>query len=685
MLIIKNDQTIQEILQELKTLSVFKDELKILIETLPEALESEIGLDHFIYMLGNYPRQIVWISDNKEVISRLMTRNIHVQKFNSFSSKTDKILEEINRLSENSNQINHENNSQNHIAPIFNLENTFLNPIFGRRETLLNTFEENTVNDLTQIPVTPKLNLEQIKLVSNTETIIGEPKTQEQLPIVANSASSTKKLDLVSLKSISKIENLKNEETNSKKESADVNSSSPNPQTLNKSYQKNNFEKFRSKIIASKEVLESINNPIAKPESIADLITNQLDHIDDLSQNSPKTWSKVTTNNKKPNIFEKSFGLLNPLKYVYILSFSLIGILGFVSITLGFPTVAYTVQINQEKKENQSSFSFDKNILNQQNFKFNLNAKTDTTGTVSTANFRAKGKVRILNKSASNMELVLSKFYLLKDDKRYNPVFDSTQVQTINIPSKNHISGPIVEISVESGNISNGGSNFDLKEDETLIPVNLQGVPLGPNLIAVVSEAISSNSPQTNRTVTDGDLRTLRSTLESNLLSEKQNKIAEIDSKKYISNVNWSTNIESEFNADHKENDPAPDLTMTAKVSSDMYYLDKKLLVDQILARESGADQVTKIEISNAESAWNKDSQKLTLEVKYILALKSDISKDKVKELAKESGLDTNKATSKIKETYPNISNIKASVSGVPVPISPRIEIEVIQNPNLND
>jgi len=675
MLVIKYNQSVHEILQELKDLSRFKGEMKILVESLPDNLDSEIGLDHFVYMLSNYPRPIIWVTDNDHIFERLQQRALNVQRFNSFSSKTDKILEEIDRLSNFENQNSYQINVDQPSLPSFNLESTFLNPESSRR--LLN------IN-----PVFDK-----------------EPKVEEsskyQAPALiesssqANEYSYSKPLDLLTSKK--PVQNLQI--------TLPVFESSPS--SANPSFSKNNniisstqeleefdlldadeersissksaeISKMRSKIIASQEVLQSINQPVTAPkENLTNLIINQLDHISSLENEEPKPKA-TQSQNDSPTLAEIKLGFWSPLRYLYFLSFGLVAILSAVGIALGFPTVAYTIQVSPEKKESDALFSFEKNQINTQNFKFNLSAKSDTTGTISTTSTRAKGKVRLLNKTGANLELTFAKFYLSKGDNRYNPVYDSTQVQTINIPSKNNLSGPIVEIEIESGNVQSGG-NYNLKEGDELTPVNLQGVPFGPNFTAVVSQEVTSNSSQSNRTVTDGDLRTLRSTIESNLLKDKQSKASEIDGKKYVSNINWSTNIESVFNADHKVGDSADSVSMTAAVSSDIYYLDKKNLVDQILARESKADQVTKIEISNGETAWNKDTQKLSLEVKYIYTLKSDISKDKLKEIAQNSGLNTDDAVSKIKQTYPRISDVKSSVSGMPVPINPHIEVDVVQ------
>jgi hypothetical protein len=667
MLVIKFNQTVHEILQELKDLSRFKGELKILVESLPENLESEIGLDHFVYMLSNYPRPIVWVSDNEHIFERLAQRALNVQRFNSYSSKTDKILEEIDRLSNFENQNSYQIQVEPPNLPSFNLESTFLNPNTSRRILNINPVFENNSKAIEPVNQLPAPIIETTNQIEHSYT-----KSID----FSNVKKSSPNLEIKISSPESSVPNSNNHEDLSIAESEyfDLDDDSDN-NTPNKSP---DIGKMRSKILASKEVLQSINHPnVAHKESVTTLIENQFDHIAGL-ENEKTSYQKSTVQNDAPSLSEIKSGFWNPLRYLYFLSFGLVAILSAVAIALGFPTVAYTIQVTPERQEKDALFIFEKNQINTQNFKFNLSAKSDTTGTISTTSTRARGKVRLLNKTSANIELTFSKFYISKGDNRYNPVYDSTQVQTINIPSKNNLSGPIVEIDIESGNVENGG-NYDLKEGEELTPVNLQGVPFGPNFTAVVSQEVSSNTPQSNRTVTDGDLRTLRSTIESNLLKDKQSKIAEIDSKRYVSNVNWSTNIESVFNADRKVGDSADSVSLSATVSSDIYYLDKKNLVDQILSRESNADQVTKIEISNGETAWDKDAQKLTLEVKYIYTLKSDISEDKLKEIAQNSGLNTDDAVNKIKQTYPRVSDIKSSVSGVPVPINPHIEVDVVQ------
>ena len=686
MLIIKNNQTVQEILSELKDLSRSKNELKIIVESLPDSLNTEIGLDHFLYMLTNYPRSIAWVSDDDKIFERFKLRGIDIQRFNSFSNKTNRALAEIDRLS--TNQIG-ENTSQ-----IISLENTFLNPDSYKRNLSINPIfqHDKSKKSFPEIePEKPYL-IDQANKKFSRSLDFAVVKTE---PIVLPVAQNLKKLVLANenVGNLHRSDHLdqndyseKNIELIELPDNEQVFDLEPSKHSYTKPVLRQDLERVRSKIIASKAVLSSINEPIKKPALTQDssphlgnLISQQFDHILKLEEPEESQRGNQSKNGQILDSIKVNLGFWNPLRYVYLLSFGLVAILATIGIALGLPTVAYTIQVTPEKKENQALFAFEKNFLTQQSYKFDLNSISDTSGTISTATSRAKGKIRLLNKTGKNMELSLSKFYLAKGDNRYNPVFDSTQVQTISIPSKNNLSGPVVEIEVENGNGDNS-SNFDVPEGEELKPVNLQGVPLGPNFTAVVSEAITSNKAQTNKTVAESDLRTLRSTIESNLLNEKQNKLSEIDNKKYISNINWTTNIESEFNADHKLGDPADKVSMTAKVSADMYFLDKKTLVDQILSRESAAEQITKIEISNGETAWDKNAQKLSLEVKYIYTLKNDVSKDKLKEIAQNSGLDTTTASSKIKEAFPRISDVKSSVSGIPVPFSPRIEVEVVQN-----
>ncbi len=764
MLIIKNNQTVQEILSELKELSRVKTELKIIIESLPESLDSEIGLDHFLYMLTNYPRPIAWVTDNEYIFGRLELRGFKVKKFNAFSNKTSQTLAEIDWWA-GQESVDEKNTNSSHFQSI-NLENTFTN--HGTHKRHLNTnpiFEQshkpeksdsnrhNYLEDPKSVNLSHENNFQKadqnfsITQSNYDKNELSSSKLQE-IPnnnglthspslLVPHSAAGrlnlndtskavpAKTLDFIPQKSLP-IKPATEFLDGSVDSSAKVAQTPPELKFRNGELEliqvpeieisealqnsilgkvgktgntagRPDLERVRSKIIASQEVLASINQAAAQPktlenfkssqiatqsDSFSDLISDQFELISDLSK--PKLASRQnSTQVKKPQSTTKkpikiNFGFWNPLRYIYLFSFGLVVVLSVVGITLGLPTIAYTIQISPEKKENQALFSFEKNFLTQQNYKFDLASTADTTGTISTDSSRARGKIRLLNKTGNNIDLNLSKFYLLDGDNRYNPVYDSTQVQTISIPSKNYLSGPIVELMVESGSSSNN-QNFDLAEGKEMRPVNLQGVPLGPNFTGVVSEAITSNKSQSSRTVTDGDLRTLRASIESNLLNEKGSKLSQIDTAKYISNINWSTNIESEFNADHKLGDGADQVSMTARVSSDMYFLDKKLLVDKIIAREPKADQVTKIEISNGETAWNKDDQTLSLDVKYIYSLKNEISKDKLKEIAQNSGLDTTDATNKIKETYPRISEVKAAVSGVPVPLSPRIEVEMVQ------
>jgi len=720
MLIIKNNQTVQEILAELKELSRVKTELRIIIESLPASLDSEIGLDHFLYMLTNYPRQIAWVTDDNYIFSRLELRGFTVQRFNTFSNKTSQTLAEIDRLSGYDQNQNNSKEIDPSSHQSINLENTFtnlglkkrnlsVNPVFLTRQTAKKSEEhgygylqyqnqqKTTVLDLNEPILNPTLKTEKL---GSAKTLDFTPQKSNQikLPVFQTLELQTKPdLSLASPINTAEQDNtqlqlLKPEKVENRFDLVLKSTNSTNDIVKNRP----DLDRVRSSIIASQEVLASINQ-VAKPknlenfknsqiaiqkDSFNDLITDQFELISSLQD---QTSSTVRDNNQfdpsqsfSKNPIKINLGFWNPLRYVYLFSFALVVILSIVSIALGFPTIAYTIEFAPEKKENQTLFTFEKNFLTQQNYKFDLGSSADTTGTIATDSSRARGKIRLLNKTANNIDLNLSKFYLLSGDNRYNPVYDSTQVQNISIPSKNHLSGPIVEIMVESGSSSNS-QNFELNEGTDIRPVNLQGVPLGPNFTAVVSEAITSNKSQSNRTVTDSDLRTLRASIESNLLNEKENKITQIDTAKFVANINWSTNIESVFNADHKLGDGADRVSMTARVSSDLYYLDKKLLVDKILAREPSAERVTKIEISNGETAWNKDDQKLSLDVKYIYSLKNDISKDKLKEIAQNSGLDTTQASSKIKETFPRISEVKAAVTGVPVPFSPRIEVEMVQ------
>ncbi|GAB4149447.1 MAG: hypothetical protein OHK0017_13500 [Patescibacteria group bacterium] len=701
MLIIKN-QSLNEIFQELSELSLERKELGILVENLPPEIDGDVSLSHLIYTLRNYPRKIVWFTDNQQVFELFYRNKIPIYKFHSKVNKVDAITLELNRqaheiggssttLIDLDNTVNNVNaieslttqSTEKEVRPVIS-ENVYEKPLI---EDYREHLSQNPSFD-TQADTTDSINISESEPVLNIKSSV-EP----QEPLVASSIND---LPVFSFKKdATPIQPLnQNKILLSKPESNEFTLDDDTPRVqmvqIDEEVQSNSesrdlsqeldFKRLRNKILASKEVLESINRATNynNPNRYFQLVDNQIEHIEKLQQQQ----SQNSTSDEKRN---DTFRSNNSFRWFNAFAYSFLVLVISAGIAIGFPTVAYTIEVQPERKEGQGTFNFERAGLRKQNFKFTLNAKGDATGTVTLESTRAKGEVRLLNKSGNEINLDSDSFYFEVGGKRYNPVFDSTQIRNVSIPAKNHISGPVVSLKIESS-LAGTGTEFDLAEGTELIPRNLKGVPIGPNFTAVVSQEVKGNVQTGSKTVTDSDIRAVRSQIETSLSQEKELKVKEIEStKEYVSNASWSVNVESEFNTDHKVGDVADNVSITAKISADIYYISLKDLSDQILNSETKADQVVKTIINNSDKAWSPEAQKLSLETKYVVKLKTEISPQKIREIAEDNGLNTNQTTSEIKKTYEDVAIVKPQVTGIPVPgITPRIQIEVIQR-NLNE
>jgi hypothetical protein len=675
-----NNQNLDEFFQELGDVSLTTGELGILIENLPVEIDSDISLSHLVFSLQNYPRKIVWFTNNQHVFEFFYKNRILIYKFNpnlnANNSRPDPIQTELDRQDISSNSSPHIYSNLVVSEPVYKTEQEPKFENIAETEELDEIFNQDNLDQSTSknLEITDTKQVHE-DLANNQITHL-EKEFSYSINYNLNSSvfhSDTLQPPAIRLELPLAEKNDLDFDIEDHEEDYSIKEDLP-VQHLNK---------LRSSMLTSKQALESINNLELEPKILQesglydgtpsdrpafDLVSEQIKHLENLqNKNSIKSAIKNTRSIK-----------LKSLNKVYLFSFALVSSLAAVVIILGFPTVAYTVEIQPRKEESTKTFLFEKAALRKQNSQFSLKSSTKATGTIDRPSSRAKGKVRLLNKTNNEITLETGQFYVEKDGQRYNLVTDTTRPTIIIIPPKNHLSGPIVEITVESASTESQTQT----EGTEMIPRNLRGVPIGPNFKATVSETIQSQKNSGNKTVTESDLRTLRSSIESDLTEQKANKISDLEStKEYIAHSTWSNNLQSEFNFSQKIGDQADEVNVEAKISTDIYYISAKDLSDQILASEPNADKVVRTEISNSNTAWNNENQRLNLNVKYIFTLKSDLNTTKLRQIAQENGLNTNKTSTAMKQSSDTISDVKPQISGIAIPgVSPRVELEVVQS-----
>jgi hypothetical protein len=368
-----------------------------------------------------------------------------------------------------------------------------------------------------------------------------------------------------------------------------------------------------------------------------------------------------------------------PQAYLFLTTFFACALV-FILAMVFFPSNVYTFEINSPESSNTINLSIPSSQFNKQIFKLNATSTIPTSGDNQTGSERATGKIDIINKSSKSLTLSNGSFSLVKDEKRYIHLRNSTLPELITIPAFNDLSP--VSIFVQAEEI---GPDYNQPINSGFEILNSLGQKPCSSCQGIASTQIVSGQSTGNKVVTENDQSLLRSNVETLLAQQKVNKLQTFKEERagiddVVTNNDWTRNISSSYVFLPDLGVQAADTQLKATVDVEVYNLAKSIF-DQLLERENAdIEKVTEINILETLGEFSEKPSDIKIKVTYKYTKKIAIDKRDIEQILDNS---KNFSTSReeIQRNYDSVISIDKKEIGLKIPfIKPTTNIKYIQN-----
>ena len=356
------------------------------------------------------------------------------------------------------------------------------------------------------------------------------------------------------------------------------------------------------------------------------------------------------------------------------------GALVFILFMIFFPTNVYTLEVKNPEDSATINFSIPSSSYTKQMLELSSDITVPTSGDNQSGTERASGKVDLVNKSSKAINLTNGSFSLMFDGKKYIHLRNTTLPNIITVSPFNE-KNP-VSITVQSIDL---GSDFDQPVNTVFEILNELGQKPCSSCIAIASTEIRAGDGKGNKIITESDQSLLRTSVEGVLAQQRVLKLQELRDEKngiddVVVNNDWYRNINSNFIFSSDIGQQAIEISLKAKVESEVYYLQKSYL-DELLQRENrDVDKVIEINIIESEGKFGDTPSEIKLKISYKFTKKISLDKKNVEKMLKEN-VDFVKVKEDIQKNYQSIKSVEKQEIGVKIPgLSPSVNIKYIKN-----
>ncbi|MEM1311966.1 MAG: hypothetical protein AAGF07_00705 [Patescibacteria group bacterium] len=377
---------------------------------------------------------------------------------------------------------------------------------------------------------------------------------------------------------------------------------------------------------------------------------------------SDATENKVVYNNRSS---AKLFRILT-LSLILSLSFAL-------SIVL-LPAKVYTIELGAATEESSSKLELDINEFTKSTHVLSANAEIKPRGTKEVPTDLSIGKVSLFNDGNRPVNLDNGLFRLVIDEKYYQVLPDSTIPKSFAIPPKTERDEDL-NFRIQA---LNPGDEYNLPADTRFDIVNLQGTgrKVCSGCYAISTTEIKNSTLSGENIVTEYDQSFITQSVEAKLAQQRSSLIKDIQKAEVFTDENWYKHTESKYNFSHSLNESTELLTLEAGVTTNIYYLTRVQIEEQLKSTNQEINSFGEIFITEIENnPRNSDLIKVTIFFTYETE-NTCLDKQKfVSELSKDS---FEEAKKQILIDCPEVLNIERKDIGLNVPGVPqRIDLNV--------
>lgn len=664
----------KEFLDNLAMVANEEGKLYVRLESLPVFLGSPISFTVFNYQISNYPREIIWASNKKNILDFLENCNVSTLDLTQYEDtsliKTNR-LESARSLDFFKQPTQKDYKDYNYPDYLESRSDILDNQTKAYQQNFAYNPEQKNIIDL---PDSVKYNLEDNYQPDKNKPLVIDGRytpsdqTNEELtetPIQdlipynqekATSEISFRAKDLLEeggYHRSSLLDKLDDQILAKPKNNKSGGSDSP----------QNNIKAI---IQPSQVVTTASNNGLAR---WLDKIENTEQSLKRIKQNYNNNYNKYNKNqnlqyNTLPNN-KTDWRTMSVLSL--LLTFIIVG---FVSL---FPTRVYTINVNPKNISQSSQISLPLTRFNSQeiNLETTLSRDLDTKATQEVD--RAIGQVEIVNSSGGAIAFDRGGIILTAENGRtYRQVPQPEDPGTYRLPA----GGGSVTITIQA---TANGSEYNLDQGQILTLRNLKRESLGNRIQARVITKISNIIETENKIVTEQNYSSLKAATQDDFQEQIQETIANIDKELYITNPHWYRDFSTDYVFSDEVGETTDSLDLQARARTEMFYLSKINLEEVLRAEFSDIRTLKGVEIESFDGGFNNINQSIKLSLNFVYIQKTQLDRDSITRTLSQKDFDSAKAD--ILKQYPNIESINELRNGLNMPGVPSIlEIEIQEN-----
>lgn len=638
MLAINSTLTKKELLQNLASVATETQDLIVEIQSLPTFLATPIAFTIFNYQISNYPRKIYWTSNSDQILEFLQVCQVDI--FDQKTADPEQNIVTVEAIPEKSSQESSNLNSFEIIQPQTEYtEAEFVEKELPKKPDL--DFNEMAKNDSEDFSDSFFYGL---KNKISAEDLL---KKDHYSP----SSLLGKDLENFDINKIYKVE---------KKDSSKPSLAfRPNSDVLDEQV----LLSYKSEVVNDKE--EQVNTQEDVQPPFEQNLDNWLEKIEAtrIALNGLKQEEKRQV--KKPSIFLKTMQFTAAM--VMLSAFVL------VFYTL-FPTNVYSVNVVPQKKATQTTIDLPVSKFLIQNRNFNAASETAGTGAEIVNLNQARGKVLLVNRSGGSISFNRNGIILISSNgSEYRQLAVSGDPGTYVIPARSNVVGGSVEISVQS--VKNG-TDFNLPKDSVLKVYNLNRDLIGGLFSGTVTEDINVSKASGKKIIQSQDLKKIQQENLLDLEQQSQTELQLIANETTFTDPKWYSLSEVIDVFTHASGDVAETVGATTTAKSKLYYLNQNLLEDELKKVNEDMSKIINISNLSYTGDFSRSDSNIQLVIDYQYTQKINIDENELVDRLNND--DFSKSKSDLKDSYPQITEIKKEEQGIRLPGVPaRVNVNI--------
>jgi hypothetical protein len=624
MLIWNAEQEKEDILIELN--EAIKHEcvsVRIFVENLPAFIDNRVSLVVFKKQLQNYPKPIEFYSKNLKLV---------------------RLLKET---------------GYNASLPNYSSDPSNPNPMFKHQE-------EEPLVEISKKSILPSIgsfNFKEEPIVIKEEQTIGI-----ELKSMIHDIHDDHDQDLEQNSILAQLEVLeeedvqKDEETQSFLKVRDMAVKSYKPVEEKTIIKKINFDDYINREYSSLDFVNNVSDgEFSKMSSILDKVVE--DDFDEMLINLDKI--KLNISEQTPAYF-----MQKPMKAVVASGFVCFIVFGFTGYLNYIPSFAYRINVKNNSQIKQELLKINPSIMKEKLLNLSIYSEQQVPKQKKEFFERAKGSIVLFSTGANSCTLTNGGFLVNANEKYYRVLQNYLYSDSVNIRSFSQ-SNPTLTFDVEA--LEKGGEQ-NIPKDTVLNLSTIYKENLSKNCYAKTTTGINDFTISDNNVVTADIVKSLQDYSTKAIADKVKEEIDELSKQNIYTQQDWveSDSAKNLFNSEVGE---VKDLVTLNRVETKkLKYLPLESVENQIKTNISGDNR----EVKNVKiNSLAMDGTLFKAEVTYDLVDKSNIDKDKIKDIINKSTGDQD-MTDAIKKEYPNVDKVQKLNEGLNMPVFKKINVDII-------